>query len=233
MIQQKIQKLAQTPPGAFEVIEQDSLLLNLGVGLVLALAMRWHFQTFGSTFSNRREFSRNFPLIMLTTILVISIIKSSIALSLGLVGALSIVRFRTPIKEPEELAYLFLAIGLGLGLGAELTQLTVVAGVTILVAMALVQWSSRDGRGKGVFLSIEWLLPAGQENPLDQLARIIGQHASGNDVRRVDSQADKLDATFFVDLLSMDELSDMLAHLHKDCLGVSVTVVDQNRMPSV
>ena len=45
--------------------------------------------------------------------------KIFLALSLGLVGALSIVRFRTPIKEPEELAYIFLAIAIGLALGAD------------------------------------------------------------------------------------------------------------------
>ena len=56
---------------------------------------------------------------LLITFLVILIVKSSLALSLGLVGALSIVRFRTPIKEPEELIYLFLAIALGLGYGAS------------------------------------------------------------------------------------------------------------------
>ena len=57
-------------------------------------------------------------MLSLITFLVILIVKSSLALSLGLVGALSIVRFRTPIKEPEELIYLFLAIALGLGYGA-------------------------------------------------------------------------------------------------------------------
>ncbi len=51
------------------------------------------------------------------TLLVISIVKSSLALSLGLVGALSIVRFRTAIKDPEELIYLFFSIAIGLGMG--------------------------------------------------------------------------------------------------------------------
>ena len=46
------------------------------------------------------------------------IVKNSIALSLGLVGALSIVRFRAAIKEPEELTYLFLVIATGLGTGS-------------------------------------------------------------------------------------------------------------------
>ena len=52
-------------------------------------------------------------------ILIISIVKSSLALSLGLVGALSIVRFRAAIKEPEELVYLFFVISIGLSNGAN------------------------------------------------------------------------------------------------------------------
>ena len=90
------------------------LLSNLAVGAVMALLLRWHFREFGSTLSNREEFGQVFPCILLTTFLIISIVKSSLALSLGLVGALSIVRFRTPIKEPEELDYLFIAIAIGL-----------------------------------------------------------------------------------------------------------------------
>jgi len=57
------------------------------------------------------------------------IVKNSLALSLGLVGALSIVRFRSAIKEPEELIYLFLVIATGLGCGAGQIKITVV-GVT-------------------------------------------------------------------------------------------------------
>ena len=61
----------------------------------------------------------------LTTILILILgvvyTRYGSALSLGLLGALSIVRFRTPIKESEELAYLFLNIAIGLGLGAGYT----------------------------------------------------------------------------------------------------------------
>ena len=114
------------------------LLLNLFVGVILAVALRVHFRLFGSTLSNREEFAQVFPFVLLTTILIITVVKSSLALSLGLVGALSIVRFRTPIKEPEELAYLFIAIAMGLGLGANQTVPTVVASVFILVAMAII-----------------------------------------------------------------------------------------------
>ena len=68
--------------------------------------------------SNRYTFSKLLPLISSATCLLIYIVKSSLALSLGLVGALSIVRFRTAIKDPEELIYLFVSIALGLASGA-------------------------------------------------------------------------------------------------------------------
>ena len=110
-----------------------SLVINLLIGAVISFIVAMHFRHFGRTMNNRGALAWVFPIIVLTTVLVISVVKSSLALSLGLVGALSIVRFRTPIKEPEELAYLFLAIAVGLGLGAGQTIATVVASVLILL----------------------------------------------------------------------------------------------------
>ena len=217
----------------FEATTWQSLLANLGMGFIAAVLLAWHFRMFGSSLSNRREFSRTFPMILMTTILVIGIVKHSWQLGLGLVGALSIVRFRTPIKEPEELAYLFLAIGLGIGFGADMWQPTTVAGLAILLAMAVIHWTRRDKRGKGLFLSIEWAHPSDQKRPLDAISKIIGAHADDNDLRRIDRAADRLDATFFVDLANIDQLSDMLAQLTQDCPGANVTVIDQNRLPSV
>ena len=114
-----------------------SLILNLIVGAIIAFILKAHYKRFSSTLNNRDDFGNIFPFILLTTTLVISIVKSSLALSLGLVGALSIVRFRTPIKEPEELAYLFICIAAGLGLGANQTLPTVVAVLIILFIMYL------------------------------------------------------------------------------------------------
>ena len=95
--------------------------------------LKIHYKKYGSTISNREEFSNIFPFILLTTTLVITIVKSSLALSLGLVGALSIVRFRTPIKEPEELSYLFICIAAGLGFGANQTLITLTSVILILL----------------------------------------------------------------------------------------------------
>ena len=89
-------------------------IINLILGAILSYLLNRLYVRYGRSLSNRNSFGENFMLITMTTMLIISIVKSSLALSLGLVGALSIVRFRAAIKEPEELAYLFLAIGIGL-----------------------------------------------------------------------------------------------------------------------
>ena len=83
-----------------------AFVLSLITAAILGLLLSQVYVRFGSSLSNRRLFAGNFLLLTVTTTLIISIVKTSLALSLGLVGALSIVRFRAAIKEPEELAFL-------------------------------------------------------------------------------------------------------------------------------
>jgi len=91
---------------------------------ILCFFIQLFYIKFSSTLSNRIQFSKIFVILGVTTCIVIMIVKNSLALSLGLVGALSIVRFRAAIKEPEELAYLFLVIAAGLGCGANQLKIT-------------------------------------------------------------------------------------------------------------
>lgn len=124
---------------AVETVSLQQTLLGLLLVVVLSLLVRSHYLNFSSVFANRTHLANILPLISATTLLVIIIVKSSLALSLGLVGAMSIVRFRTPIKEPEELGYLFLAIGVGLGAGSGQFVATAVVVLTILVFMTLLK----------------------------------------------------------------------------------------------
>lgn len=111
------------------------LIRNMGLALIMAVV--WAFVVGRSTrlVVDTRQYLPIFLLLIPSMVLIISIIKSSIALSLGLVGALSIVRFRTPIKEPEELLYLFVAIAVGLGLGANQIVATFVGFGAICIGL--------------------------------------------------------------------------------------------------
>lgn len=210
------------------------LLANLSVGAVLALILRWHFGRYASTLSNRQQFAQTFPLILLTTLLIISIVKSSLALSLGLVGALSIVRFRTPIKEPEELAYLFLAIAMGLGLGANQTVATVVASVFILVLVAIVQTRRRGLRNQNLYLTIDWSGGATNASTrLDTLNAVIGDHSSKSDLRRFDVRDDVVEATYLVEFENENQLSHLVKRLQRKDEQVAITFIDQKQLPPV
>ena len=99
-------------------IDFQNFVINLFIVGILSYFIKLLYIRFSTTLSNREEFSKNFVILGITTCIVITVVKNSLALSLGLVGALSIVRFRAAIKEPEELVYLFLIIATGLGAGA-------------------------------------------------------------------------------------------------------------------
>jgi uncharacterized membrane protein YhiD involved in acid resistance len=170
----------------------------------------------------------------LTTILIITVVKSSLALSLGLVGALSIVRFRTPIKEPEELAYLFIAIAMGLGLGADQLVPTLVAGPLILAVMAVFKWTRRESKKKNLYLSLDWKgKPDETQGFLTRFNQVLGNHVLVSDLRRMDVREESLEATYFIDVENPDDLSPLVDDLQKSFSGIGVTFIDQNQMPGI
>ena len=116
-------------------LDINNFLLSLVAATILSLLIQLFYLKYSSTLSNKFEFSKNFVVLGITTTIVITIVKSSLALSLGLVGALSIVRFRAAIKEPEELVFLFLVIATGLGCGAGQIKITSIGIIFSLAAI--------------------------------------------------------------------------------------------------
>ena len=96
------------------------------------------------------------PVLSAVVFLVIIVVKSSLALSLGLVGALSIVRFRTPIKEPEELVYLFLAIAIGLGYAAGQILITTIITLSILFIVYIWLSNRKIAKTSEYNLVVKW-----------------------------------------------------------------------------
>ena len=103
------------------------------LSLILSFLVKLTYVKVGKSLNDKSYFSDTFIPLALITTLVITVIKFSLALSLGLVGALSIVRFRAAIKEPEELVYLFFVISIGLSNGANQFLLSIFATVVIII----------------------------------------------------------------------------------------------------
>lgn len=104
-----------------------ALLFGLAVGMLIAFVYKKCYRgvLYSPTFS--------LTLIMLTLITtpVVMCIKSDIALSMGMVGALSIVRFRTAVKDPMDTAYMFWALTMGILLGAGYFLIAVIVAIAI------------------------------------------------------------------------------------------------------
>ncbi len=195
-------------------------LLNLILATLLAYLLSVAYVQFGTSLSNRRMFARNFMLITMTTMLIISIVKSSLALSLGLVGALSIVRFRAAIKEPEELAYLFLCIAIGLGFGADQRAVTLVAFIVIVGLLALRHRFQNGDDTQNLQLIVSSHNP--QKATLESIVSTLRKYARTVNLKRFDESKEQLEASFLVEFNSYRDLEKSKNALQK--LGDSVTV---------
>ena len=163
----------------------------------------------------------------MTTMLIITIVKSSLALSLGLVGALSIIRFRAAIKEPEELAYLFLAISIGLGFGANQGSVTTVALVIILVIIGISQkYFFNNPDNNNMHLTVMSNDPKGID--LNNIIKTLNKFCSGVNLKRLDESDEIFEASFLVEYDSYEKLIKTKKEVQKLNDKIKFTFLDNN-----
>ena len=206
-------------------ISITSFTLSLVLTALLSIALSIVYIKYGSAISNRKYFSKTFILIAMTTMLIITIVKSSLALSLGLVGALSIVRFRGAIKEPEELAYLFLSIAIGLGFGANQPYITIVAFILIVSIIIIVKlFSEKDEDNSNLYVTIS----TKKNIPIEKIIDILSKHSSSVSLKRIDENADELEVSFLLFVENYNQLitaKNSLKELDKD---MRISYLDQH-----
>ncbi len=205
-------------------INLTDFIVNLIVASLLGLALKAYYIRFGTSISNRQKFASVFVPLILTTLLVITVVKASIALSLGLVGALSIVRFRAAIKEPEELTYLFMAIGIGLVTGANKPLLAVISMVFIFPLLYFNRiFKQKGGQSHGkMFLTIE-----SKDLELTTVNAILSQHADHVELKRFDSRSDGNFFSYLIKVKKVDTLDTIRSTIKSNDGTSSISIVDQ------
>ena len=211
-------------PVAPALIPLKGFLINLGITAFLAVLLGVLYVRFGRTLSDRRALARNFVLLSMTTMVIITVVKASLALSLGLVGALSIVRFRTAIKEPEELAYLFVAIAIGLGLGADQREVTCLAFVVLSLAIVVLSLGGRRTRTENMILTVA----AGAEASVRDVVTLLERHCHALTLQRYDENEQGMEASFRVAFSSFDEFVNAREVLSREHPGVHITLLDSS-----
>lgn len=203
-------------------------LINALIVLILALILEFTYQRCAKALSNRQIFSANFLKIAFTTMLIITIVKTSLALSLGLVGALSIVRFRAAIKEPEELTYLFFTIAIGLGLGANYRAIVIVA-FAILMAITWVRFylsKSSNNTKQNLFLTVSSSQP--KDIQLGDIQTIVKNILPAADLKRFDESREHIETGYLVEIKDPVDIEQIKNKLQEYSEDIQVTFVDHH-----
>ena len=201
-------------------------LINIVICSLLLFILAFVYIRFGKSISNRSQLSKVLIVVGLTTFVIISIVKSSLALSLGLVGALSIVRFRTAIKEPEELGFFFVAIALGLGMGAAQLLPTIIGFA--IVSLVIIIMSKRNVKTvitQNLLISLPCTLEEKTKHT-QEISDLVMSRANQVDLKRMQYAKNNVHFNFLVTISSMKALNEMNDALLKIDKNMDITFID-------
>ncbi len=200
------------------------VVVSLLLAALLSSLLAYIYVAWGRSHSNRRAFAPNLIMITLTTTLIIVVVKSSLALSLGLVGALSIVRFRAAVKEHEELAFLFLAISLGLCLGADQRIVAVVSFLVILGIMAIMRLLRTGRKHENLYLRIR--SNGNTHQDLEALTGILVQFCTLVKLKRHEQADGVTESSFLVEFRDLGHLAGAKAALRERFAPLELSFID-------
>ena len=202
-----------------------AVVVQLLVATVLVLVLeRTFYVVAGQEVMGGRRATDQFLILTLGTVLVINAIQASIAIGLGFLGALSLIRFRSRPIEREHLLYLFLAVAIGLGVGAGQVLLTVVVFALIVGLLWLRQRRRIAVPQQDSRLTITIKNPTAVE--LSEIFEILSSNASGVKILRVEQNVKILRASFEVAFTTMRQYDLSKAELYR--LDDSITLALEN-----
>ncbi len=150
------------------------VLVGMAFALILGLFI---FLVYKKTFSGimySTGFAMSLVGLSLVTTLVIMAVTSNVVLSLGMVGALSIVRFRSAIKEPMEIVFLFWALAVGIVIGAGMIPLAVIGSV--IIGAILVAFAKKKFGDAPYILIVNCADEKAEENAMNIIAKSVNKH---------------------------------------------------------
>tara|TARA_B100000242_G_scaffold284138_1_gene247108 strand:- start:2248 stop:2919 length:672 start_codon:yes stop_codon:yes gene_type:complete len=202
-------------------------IINFAFCVLFSLILKEIFLKYSNVSFNRSSIARNLVTLSCIVFVVIVIVKNSLALSLGLVGALSIVRFRTPIKEPTELIYLFFSIALGLGFGSSQTLITSILAILLFVYIYFTSSKDFDGSKLEDFnLIIEWNDKNLDIGKINQTIKVYNEIVS---VEKISFEKNKMVAMFNLHINSEEKLFELIHEVKK----MKIESVDYFKVPKV
>ena len=186
-----------------------NLLVALGCGLVIALVYRFTYR--GASYS--ATFVNALVLLSLITAVVILVIGNNLARAFGLVGAMSIIRFRTAVRDVQDIVFIFFSLTMGMAAGVGLNSIAILGTLFICVTVILLN-SVGFGRAARLkhLLQISYLSSVEGEAALQQVLRKYARRIQLMNMRNLPGKADA-DAVYHLSLRDVRKHADFIRDL--------------------
>ncbi len=153
-----------------------SLCIAFVLALVLANVYRWTHQGF----SYQRSFIQTLVLACITVCIMIMAIGNNMARGLGILGAMAFVRFRTPIRDPRDVIFIFASLAIGISCGAQVFVVAIMGTIFFAFTAFFLSWSPWASRREFEGL-LRFMLPV-QSKAAGTLPEIFGQYCTGSEL---------------------------------------------------
>jgi hypothetical protein len=206
-----------------------NLFLNLALGLAMSLVLSWYYVRFGRSLANRTLLAATLPVLTLVTLMLIADSRAATGLKLGVLSALAIVRFRTAIRDPEEILFLLIAIVIGLGLSIG-QQIPVLAGFVVIMAILLARnFHKQAGRySHNLYLSIDLENEQAEDRILEEVNRTLHRDLSKLNLQRKEKQGSALRMTYNLAIGDQKTLMAVMDNLKLTFPDGSISLVQRN-----
>lgn len=213
--------------GQGDEISLSLTVINFVFCIIFSLLLREFFLRYSNISFNRSSIARNLVILSCIVFIVIVIVKNSLALSLGLVGALSIVRFRTPIKEPSELIYLFFSIALGLGFGSSQTLITSILSILLLIYIYFSRVKDSDlSQLDDYNFIVEW---NDKNETLTTINEVINKYNETILIERISSDKNNMVVMYCINVGTEKKLFELISEVKK----LKIESVDYSRIQNI
>jgi uncharacterized membrane protein YhiD involved in acid resistance len=195
-------------------LEPGQMVANLFIALVCGLMISLSYRLTSESLNYSPAFVRANVVLAMITALVIMVIGNNLARAFGLVGAMSIIRFRTAVKDVQDIVYIFFSLAAGMAAGVGLRGIAVAGTVLICVILVLLQRFRYAHPAKHQFIvQFQCVLPEGEPPYLPAFQRSGAKTRLAN--MRSLGNGDLFEVTFYVELKDDNRKNELVRDLNR------------------
>jgi len=211
------------PTGNLLNYSLNETLLNISFSIIIGLILSFTYKKTHKGLSYSQSYSHMLVIVTLVVAIVMMVIGNSLARAFALVGALSIIRFRTVLKDTKDLAYVFASLDLGMAAGTSNYFLALIGTVSVIILVYLLTFLNFGATYKSEFI-LRFRLDRKKND--ESYLQILKKYSKLSNLLHVEQSGDSNTILISYDLTLKNEMSnnDLIQELSK-CKGVSGIVL--------